>query len=34
MADDEEVKENRLALLKLISNLTGQFADLTKIVID
>ena len=34
MADDEDVKENRLALLKVVTNLLSKIADLTKIVID
>lgn len=34
MAEDEEVKENRLNLLARVSDLLSQIADLTKIVID
>ena len=32
MAEDIEVRNNRLALLKAIANLTGQIADISKIV--
>ena len=34
MADDEEVKENRLGLLKSVTDLLSKIADLTEIVID
>lgn len=32
MAEDIGVRSNRLALLKAIANLTGQIADISKIV--
>ena len=34
MAEDEKVKENRLGLLKSVTNLLNKIADLTEIVID
>jgi glycyl-tRNA synthetase beta chain len=34
MADDREIKENRLALLKVVTSLLSKIADLTEIVID
>ncbi|MBM7556254.1 glycine--tRNA ligase subunit beta [Halanaerobacter jeridensis] len=34
MAEDEEIKENRLGLLKSVTNLLSKIADLTEIVID
>jgi glycyl-tRNA synthetase beta subunit len=34
MADDREIKEDRLALLKVVTSLLSKIADLTEIVID
>ncbi|MFO7818908.1 MAG: glycine--tRNA ligase subunit beta [Halanaerobacter sp.] len=34
MADEKEIKENRLGLLKSVTNLLSRIADLTEIVID